>query len=156
MKKKKAIYFNGEYNPMNPAGGAQCITYDEADGFQFIDGDKVITVPTTTDKSQNIEIETLNATVDAQAEIIKTLQDQIKVLNTNAAGGTSTTEITNEDGTKTTVVTVSQITESNYGEAGYDVVLIQTEGVSKPVNIPVTVVANNVTAKNVTINATTV
>lgn len=73
MKTKKAIYFTDEFNVANAAAGAQCITYDTKDGFQFYDGGKSITVESKTDTAQDA--------------VIGALTERITILETKQAGG---------------------------------------------------------------------
>lgn len=85
-KTKKAIYFNGEYNQFNVGKGIQCITYDEVNGFQFVDDGKVITIPTATDKEQSAEIESLISANISQHEDITSLLTLVETQHTKISG----------------------------------------------------------------------
>lgn len=80
-KTKRAIYFNGEYNQFNTGVGLQCITYDEQNGFQFVDGDKVITIATETDKEQNTELSGLTVTVNGISGFVNNIQENINAVS---------------------------------------------------------------------------
>lgn len=101
---KKAIYFNDEYNSSNPAGGAICITYDKITGFQFVEGDKVITVTSKTDATQNTELELLKQEISdlklqvkLQAnggQLVEKDTEGVETIITNNISGVVATDIT--------------------------------------------------------------
>ena len=143
MKNKKAIYFNGEYNPANPPANTLCITYDEIEGFKFIAGNKTVTLPNKVDVQQNTNIEELTNT-------IKELKEQVEYLTIcNTPSGVM--ETVDENGEST--VKVTTITTTNCNAADKNIELIGSKN-SAPINTPVTVVAKDVTGKNITIKAT--
>lgn len=87
-KSKKAIFFNGEYNQFNAGYNMQCITYDEINGFQFVDGNKTISLPASaTDKAQNAEIESLESVNNRQNDNIKALSELTNALINQVANG---------------------------------------------------------------------
>lgn len=147
MKNKKAIYFNGEYNPANPPANTLCITYDEIDGFKFIAGNKTVTLPNKVDVQQNTTIEKLTNTINE-------LKDQVEYLTISNAGGVteSTDQATGEITVKVTEITTENCTLKD-DKKNQNIELIGSKN-SAPINIPVTVVAKNVTGKNITIQAT--
>lgn len=142
MKNKKAIYFNGEYNPANPPANTLCITYDEVEGFKFIAGNKTVTLPNKVDVQQNTNIEELTNT-------IKELKEQVEYLTISNAGGVI--ESVDENGEPTVKVTTINTTNCNAADKNIELIVSKN---SDPINTPVTVVAKDVTGKNITINAT--
>lgn len=149
MKNKKAIYFNGEYNPANPPANTLCITYDEIDGFKFIAGNKTVTLPNKVDVQQNTNIEELTNTIKELKEQVEYLE-HLNILTISNAGGVikSVDKDTGETTFKVTDITTKKC------DVGNDNIELLVSKNSDPINTPVTVVAKDVTGKNITIKAT--
>ena len=73
--KKKAIYFNQEFNTENPPKYAVCLTYDDVNGLQIVDDRKHILISTSTDINQNADIKILTNKINKIEEII-TINDE--------------------------------------------------------------------------------